>query len=828
MFNGIWRDLVHAGRSLAKARAFTFVCVVTLGIGMAPVIATQIVFRGFSTPPPGVDTKAPTELVELVTTRVGRQGATAKWSYPDFVALRDANTGVSIVGWAASESEVSVPASGVKTTSETMFVSSEYFRTIGVPLARGPGFQQTADPVVILGHAFWQNRLASDPDIVGKTIVVGGVPHVVAGIAADRFGGHLAYADAELFLPLERYPGLLAGASARFNRSKTWVHIHGRLSPGVTIVQAGAAVSALTSQLAREYPSTNEFVAGAVAPYHATGSLEGSDVPIMTAVWSALTALPLLVVCLNVSGMVQVRTAMRERELSIRQAIGASRGRLMQYLLAEAVVLAALGCALAAIVLINAPPVVSRWLGEPIPTELQEALRMDLRMLAICAGLCLATSLVFGWLPAARFSRPVIMMVLKDDAGSGGVRAGRFHRVTTALQVAIAVPLLILSFLSLERLRATAAADLGFASDLLYAAPLELEAGAGEPAESRIRRVRDSLAAASGVAAVTVADGLPLDFRHRIARVSTQPDAGVAPKAVNAHVTRVGEGYLGTMGIALVRGRGFTVEDAAGAAMVTIVSRALAERLFPGADAIGQRLTFATSVDQNRTPRTLTIVGVSADFPTSRMSRYREQLLLPLAQHPDVRRDSVPVSDDRGGRTTLMLVARSAAGEPPAKLHSALENALREVDPGFDRRAIVTGVWLRQSSTADFLNQFAFAGVGGGVTLFLAALGIYGVVGLMVATRTREIAVRVALGASRRRVIGMVLFDVVKLVAPGVAVGLVVTALVRAQGGITVSPVEPLAYVTGAAVAILVAVLASLAPARRAASVQPMVAMRSV
>jgi putative ABC transport system permease protein len=211
------------------------------------------------------------------------------------------------------------------------------------------------------------------------------------------------------------------------------------------------------------------------------------------------------------------------------------------------------------------------------------------------------------------------------------------------------------------------------------------------------------------------------------------------------------------------------------------------------------------------------------------MSTNREQLLLPLAQHPDVRRDSVPVSDDRRGSTALMLVARSAAGEPSAKLNSAVEHAVRDVDPDFDRRDIVTGVQLRRSSTADFLNQFAFFGIPGAVTLLLAALGIYGVVGLMVATRTREIAVRVALGASRLQVIGMVLFDIVKLAVPGVAVGLVLTVpLVRAEGGITVSAVEPLAYVAGSAIAILTAVTASIGPARRAASVQPMVAMRSM
>jgi ABC-type antimicrobial peptide transport system permease subunit len=179
-----------------------------------------------------------------------------------------------------------------------------------------------------------------------------------------------------------------------------------------------------------------------------------------------------------------------------------------------------------------------------------------------------------------------------------------------------------------------------------------------------------------------------------------------------------------------------------------------------------------------------------------------------------------------------MLIARSAPGEPPKKLTTALENVARELDPEFQPTAIVTGVGLRKFSMNDFLTQSAVAAVVGGVILLLAALGIYGVIGLTVATRTREIAVRVALGASRRRVLGMILFDVVKLVMPGVAVGLVITAaLVRLNGdnmGIPLSNVEPLAYVGGATIAVLVAVLASLAPARRAASVQPMVAMRSV
>jgi hypothetical protein len=424
----------------------------------------------------------------------------------------------------------------------------------------------------------------------------------------------------------------------------------------------------------------------------------------------------------------------------------------------------------------------------------------------------------------------VIISSLKDDAGVGGLRAGRVHRVTAALQVAIAVPLIVMSGISLDRFRATATADLGFASDLLYAAPLKLDAAAPESAGFRIRTVRGNLEKASGVASVTVADGLPLGFSGAAAKVSLPADANVAPRFVSVAVTRVGDGYLNTMAIPLLRGRGFTVDDGAGAEMVTVISKPLADRLFPNADAaeaLGKRLTFGAADAEDRTPQTLTIVGVTGDFPTSQMSTAREQLLLPLAQHPS---------------PTVFLIARSAPGEQPMKLNAALENAVRDLGPDFNQNVrtpdgvpyskVVTGVWLRQNSMRDFLVQSAVGGTAGSVILMLAALGIYGVVGLMVASRTREIAVRVALGASRRRVLGMIVFDVVKLAIPGVAVGLVLTAaLVRLNGenmGIPLSNLEPLAYVAGAAVAILVAVLAGLAPARRAASVQPMVAMRSV
>jgi predicted permease len=814
MFTSLWRDLAHAGRSLAHARAFTCVCVVSLGVGMAPVIAIPYLSRILTITPPGLKTEG---LVEIDTTRAGSRAATDTWSYPDYVDLRDANTGTTLVGWTYGQSELHRDA------LRAMFVSRNYFQTIGVTPFRGPGFSATAEPAVILGYRYWQNHLASDPEIVGKTLTLDDVPHVVVGIAPEGFDGHVSgNGEVAVFLPLERNPRFRADGH---DRSKQWVLIHGRLGPGVNVAQASAAVSAVTSSLAAQYPSTNENTSAIAAPYDPYGNLVKSRLAVIQALGLTLTGMLLLVVCVNISGMVQVRSALRERELSIRQAIGATRRQLIRYMLSEAVIIAGLGAIVALLVLFNLPSLRSLFIDDPLPPQVLAALKVNLPTIGIAGGLCLLTSLVFGLLPAVRFSRPVILSSLKDDAGTGGRRVGRVQRVAAALQVAIAVPLIVLSGISLDRVRSTAAADLGFAADLLYAAPLNVDDAKIVNADSRARSVRDALAQADGVAAATLADGLPLDNRDRGAQIALKPGTNEAPRFVQIQATRVDHDYLNTMGIPLLRGRGFKADDRAGTEPVTIISKSLAEKLFPNVEGqeIGKRVVFGTD---DKTTHMLTVVGVSGDFPTAQMNSPREQLLLPLAQQPS---------------HELFLIARSAPGEPPQKMTATLEHAERDFNPenrgfgygddGAAFPAVVTGVWLRKTSMDGFLRASAVAGGAGSIILALSALGIYGVVGLMVATRTRELAVRSALGASRRRLLGMVLVDVVKLVLPGVGVGVTLTvAFVRLNGdklGIPLSNVENLSYVAGAAVAVLVAVVASLAPARRAASVQPMVAMRS-
>jgi predicted permease len=820
MFSGIWRDLTHAGRALARAPGFTLVCVVSLGIGMAPVIAIPYFSRVLTIQPPGVKTDG---LVEILTTRVGPREATDGWSYPDYVDLRDANTGTALVAWTYGQSLLK------KDSLRAMFVSTNYFQTIGVTLFRGPGFGATGEPAVVLGYRYWQNHLASDPEIIGKTLTLDDVPLVVAGIAPQGFEGHMSgNGEVAVFLPLERH-SLFRTASA--DRSKEWLLIHGRLMPGVSVAQASGAVSAVTSSLAKEYPSTNEHKAGVAAPYDSYGNLVKSRIAIIQTLGLTLTGMVLLVVCVNISGMVQVRSAIRERELSIRQAIGATRRQLIQYLLSEAVIMAGLGAILASLILFSLPAIRSLLTDNPLPPQVQKVLQFNLPTVGFALGLCLLTSLVFGLLPARRFSRPVILSSLKDDVGTGGRRVGRVQRATAALQVAIAVPLIVMSGVSLDRVRSTAIADLGFAAEPLYAVPLKIDDAKIPNADSRIRGVRDALATANGIADATLADGLPLDGRDRGARAALRPETNEAPQFIHVHVTRVDSDYLSTMGIPLLRGRGFAAEDLAGTEPVTIISKTLAERLFPNGETgqeIGKRLTFGNASGDEKTSQTLLVVGVTGDFPTAQMSSRREQLLLPLAQQPS---------------QELFLIARSMPGELPQKMVATLENAERDFNPdnrGFGMAEdgkpmypkVVTGVWLRKHSMDDFLTQSAVAGTAGGVILTLSALGIYGVVGLMVATRTRELAVRIALGASRRRVLGMILFDVVKLVLPGVVVGMILTAaFVRLNGdnlGIPLSNVEPLAYVVGAVITVLVAVVASLGAARRAASVQPIVAMRTV
>jgi predicted permease len=824
------QDLLHALRALVKARAFTAVCVASLGLGMGVVIAIMLLMRLLIGTPAGVDDDELAELVIRPSGALLAQAGTAiidEWSYPDYLDVRDAVGALAVTGWSRGEAHVSLPGQNAPVQIGAMFVSSNYFATVGATLARGRGFTAADDASLaaaeaVIGHRVWQMRFGSDPDIIGRAVTINQTEYVIVGVAPERFRGHQSGIDEVfygLWLPLSRHPRLHGDETVRLKRDAGVVSVLARLSPDIPLAQADGMVQSAMASLAAQYPATNQDKAGGVEPYFAPGAAMRSQITVARMVMFGLSGMVLLVVGLNISGMMLVRSALRERELAIRMAMGASRWRLMRYHLTEAFVMAVFG-GLAASGLLFGVPVLAAWWFEFYGPEL-DLFRPDGWLVLQVIALCFVTSVVLGFLPAVRFSRPAILAALKNDASGSGRRVGRLQRLTAALQAGIAVPFLVIGLIRVDQARVTMMSDRGFQPHGLYAARMNLPALGATEADQQlfVRTVHDSLAQAPGVKSVTLGDGLPLDFRYRDTRVTREGESTF----LASHTTRIAPGYLETVGIRLLAGRTIDVNDRPGAERVVLLSEPLARQLFPARNPLGERLSFALAGNE---PQTYTVVGLTADVVSTQMGNPRPQLFVSLAQHP---------------ATTVLAIARGNPSDPSVR--RAFETALglgsgqlfREganQPSGGDvmLREFVTGEELLENSYSDILTQGFASGIAASIALMLATFGVYGVIAFMVATRTREIGVRVALGASRARVLREVLVDALKLVVPGIALGLMVaTFFVRVADPTwyALGVVEPLVYSLAAATAFGVAVLAGIPSARRAAAVQPMDAIRA-
>jgi predicted permease len=823
-------DLVHAVRTLAKERAFTLVCLVSLGIGMGAVVALATLGRTITAPARGVITDGLVELLVLPQGPLREKAgvwALERWSYPDYRAFRDGNAGMDVTGWSLETSEFGAPIPDEKAPPRvsTLYVSPNYFQTFGVPLARGRGFDAhsddapSADPTVVLSHDFWTSRLLSDPNIVGTAVLVDGVPHTVVGIAPPDFRGHFHFFQTPpslLFVPLEQHPRLRQDPGLRDDRTADWIRLHGRLSAGVNLSEARGRVSSIVADLASRYPATHQYKSATVEPFASLGAAGRPESMRIFGVLLSLAGVVLVIVCVNISGMMLIRGATRAHELSIRAALGADRRSLAQHLFFESLVLAVAAGALSVGVLFGIPAVIGWWMGAPVPREID----FDATGALVATGLCLVVSVLFGLVPARRFSRPSLLPALQQDAGRGGTHRIRVHRIAAMVQIAIAVPFLVVSGVMIDRVRT---AGYGFAVDGLAAArvpgPAQLTGGGS------LRVAVEGLRQAPGVHAVALADGMPIDFDYREFRVGRADTGAFA----TAHVTQVGEHFLEAVGAPLRQGRTITGEDRLTNADVTVISQPLADRLFPGDNAVGQRLTVPLADGRERS---VTVIGVSGDFASSQLTTTRLQALLPL---PDA---SVATTD---AASAVHFIVRGAPGDEP-RLRSALETALRglgvEPLPGVAFPGIVTGPELDEKSKADLVAEGTAVGVAGGLVLVVAALGILGVVGFLVTTRTREFAIRMALGSTRRRVFGLMLRDTTKFVVPGVAGGLAIASvLIRSMEDVMGTPLtlgpeplgvmEPVIYAAASALAVAVALLAGLPAARRATSIDPMAAIRT-
>ena len=822
-------DVIHSARALIKARAFTAVCVASLGLGMSVIIGIMLLSRLLTGTPPGVDEDGLIELVIRPQGALKAQAGTAiidSWSYPDYLDVRDGASGMTITGWTSGSAQVRLPNQATTSQASAMYVSSNYFSTVNVALPRGPGFTAADDASVapseaVIGHRVWQVRFNGDPDIVGRTVTINSTDFVIVGVAPEGFRGHVSGIDDGfygLWLPLSRHPALGGDQNLRLKRDAQLVRILARVSPGTTVAQADAIVRSAMIALAARYPSSNQDKIGGAEPYFPPGAQMRSEVLVARMILFGLGGMVLLVIGLNISGMMLVRSAMRERELAIRMAMGAGRVRLMRYHFTEALVMAVFGGALASALLFGVP-IVAAWWFEFYGPEL-DLVKPDFRIVLQCIALCFVTSLVLGWLPALRFSRPAILAALKNDASGSSRRVGRLQRLTAALQAGIAVPFLVIGLIRVDQARVTALADVGYKPHGLYAARISLPAIGKTEGEQQafVRTVRDTLEQAPGIHAVTLGDGLPLDFIYRDTRITRAGESNFFA----AHTTRIAAGYLETVGIRVLAGRTIELNDGPAAEKVVLLSEPLARQLFPSGNPLGERVSFALAGHEQQT---YTVVGITADLVSTQMGNPRPQLFVSLAQHP---------------APTILAIARGNPSDPSVR--RAFENALgygagqlqrSGNEPGGGNvmlRDLITGEELIENSYADILTQGAVSGIAASVALTLATLGIYGVIAFMVATRTREIGVRVALGASKVRVLRDVLVDALKLVVPGIALGLMAGVFFVRVADPTWYPlggVEPLVYALAAATAFAVAVLAGIPSARRAAAVQPMEAIRS-
>ena len=818
-------DLKYAFRQLRRSPGFTLVAVLTLALGIGAnttvfSLLNAALFRKLDAPEPN-------RLVWLVGTRDGFSRFRAL-SYPEYLAHRDRDSVFSGV-MTYQDMPVALGSGGVPERVDALVVSGNYFSVLGVRPQLGRTFAPEEDatplahPVVILSDNLWRRRFGADSAIVGQSIVLNGRSYAVIGVAPAGFNGIDIGQQGALYVPfamLDHIRPNNGGMLASWN--VTWLRAVARLRAGVSLEQARAAVRQAGLEIARANPETMERTSASVEPL--AGGLDPNNrregLPIF-ALLMAVPAMVLLIACANAANLLLSRATARRREIGVRLALGASRGRLIRMLLAESMML---GIAAAALGMLS-----SYWLTDlisalgEVPSYITDVVTPDRRVLAFTMLLGLVTGVLFGLAPALGASRAEVTPALKEDGIAGRrVLGSRLRSALVVAQVTVSLVLLIVAGLFLRTLGKATGVETGFdpRNGMTAAFDLALQGYDNERAEAFYRELHDRAEALPGVTSASFASDLPLSNRMVWSEVlregdvpdpeTTRPNSGLR-QGFSTGLTTSWPGFLHTMGVALVAGRDFTMQDGPGAPGVVIVNETLARRMWPDESPLGKRLRLDSGEPL------LEVVGVARDGRYHELTEQQAGFLyLPERQHP------------RRFGSDMALVLRTA-GDPRPLLAT-----VREVIRGMDRNLPVYRLQTLEEHVRQRLDKergaSALLGAFGSLALLLASLGLYGVMAYAVTQRTREIGIRVALGAARRDVLGMVVGEGVKLAAVGIVIGLVLSAaLTRIIGrflyGVTATDVA-----TFGAVALLLAAVAagaSLIPARRATRVDPMVALRA-
>jgi predicted permease len=821
MLDTLLRDLRYGLRGLGRNPGFTAVAMASLalGIGFNTAIFT-IVNAVLLRPLPVSD---PDSLITVYSSE--KDGyAYATSSLPDYHDLAARNHTLS--GLAGhSLMFASLERGGITALAMGELVTANYFAVAGVPLARGMGFAPGDDfpgaaPSVIISDAFWKREFGGANDALGRTLNIRGKACTIVGIAPAGFHGLMPGMVADLWLPASMSEDVEPigynantgkGGTTRFDRrGARWMFLKGRLRDGITIDQARGDLAAIMSALARDFPDTNDGVAITVLradQVRLHPEIDGLLTPI-AALLAGAVGLVLLVACANIANMLLARGAARSREMAIRVAVGAARGRLVRQLLAENILLSLAGGLLGAALAIWATR-----LPLPLPLPLDLDMPIDTRVLLFAVGLSLATGIIFGLVPALEASRPSLVPALKGDAPSGR-HARRFslRSLLVVTQVAVSTVLVVAAALLARSVASARALDVGFDTRGLASATFA-PTMVGYEDEAALRfyhRAAERLREVPGITGVALAERLPFSINFQFSEffIDGRPDLS-GEHGQMLDVTRVDRHYFDTMGIRLVEGRGFNETDTPSSPLVAVINDAMARRYWPGESAIGKRLRLRTADGP-----VAEIVGVTATHPVR------------SAGEPP--RPFVHLSLDQRTVGGNSLVVRGSL--PDDQLTAAIRREIMALEPRMFFLELQP--YAAQVETTLFALRAGAMLIGsvGLVALGLAAIGLYGVLAFNVSRRTREIGIMMALGARPEGVLGLILKDAMTLVAIGLAVGL---ALSWAASGalasllIGIAPLDPVAYALAVGVLTISALLAAFVPARRAAKLDPLVALRT-
>ena len=812
-------DVRYAIRNLRRTPGLTLFVVITLalGIGMTATPLSMVdglIFRPYPVP-------NPSGVVTLVST--SRDNNFDNFSYREYLDIRG-NT-KSYDGVIASGNPVAVGFSAEPGATPRvkggMMVSGNYLRVLGVEPQLGRGFRDDEDEVpgrdaaVVLGPEFWKHEFASDPSVVGRTIRLNGTDFKVIGVAPETFPGMFIFLRPDFYMPLAMAQMFSTNPQKNFfeDRDDRELTVRARLKPGTTLEQARNELAVLAKNFERDYPKLSRDRGAAVRTQFEMRTRDDNVEWKFSVIFTILALAVLLVACTNVAGLLLSRARTRTREIAVRLALGAGRLRLIRLLLAESLVLACLGGFGGIVVGYNAIDFLSTF---RIPTELPVTVpfQMDTRILLASIALSVLCALLCGLAPALQSARADLVNGLKSaDVDVPGRKRFWGRNVLVVAQVSTSLMLLTASFLMARSFQHSVLEETGFAKDHLLLARLDprLVQYNATQTQQFYRLLTERVRLAAGVQSTALTQNPPLGL-DGFDGVAFVPDGFQMPRDrlnFTSAMDTIDEGYFETMGIAITRGRGFLASDTENAPRVAVVNEQFAKHYWPGADAVGKRIRLDHSAGA-----TVEIVGVA------RTIKYRETtdrptdfVYMPLAQHPVSR---------------MVLLLRSSGD--PLDLVQPVKDVVRTLNPNLPISEMRTYEDLyRYHAVEGPRIAIELVGTMGAVGLLLAIAGLYGLVAYNVSRRTREIGIRIAIGAGQSDVLRLVIGKGLVLVGAGTAIGLamgfaveqLMNSMLFNAGGVDIA-----AYLIVVPSMFLLMMLAAYVPARRASRIAPTEALR--